>query len=87
MGIPSVVYDISGFRDAVIHEKTGFRVNYGEISNLIKTIEQLRKSPARLREISEAARRNAIENYDSTKFNDYMLSFYLQIFQRNCESS
>jgi glycosyltransferase involved in cell wall biosynthesis len=64
MGVPCVVTDIRGCREAVIHNLNGVLVPLGEISALAQAIVELLANPTRAKEMGLAGRRLAEERFD-----------------------
>ncbi|HHX8266401.1 TPA: glycosyltransferase, partial [Vibrio diabolicus] len=64
MGIPAVVYDVPGCRDAVFSHVNGIVVEYGDIKGAVEAINTLYNSGDMV-EISKSCRNFAIKNFDS----------------------
>jgi glycosyltransferase involved in cell wall biosynthesis len=66
MGVPSIVTDVQGNREAVLHGVTGYVIPYASIDALTAAIGQLLDRPDRLHAMSENARAHARKNFDQT---------------------
>jgi glycosyltransferase involved in cell wall biosynthesis len=63
-GTPAVAFDTGGVRDAVRDGKTGYRAAHRDVDDLARGIGLLLGDAALLREMSEACRRVAADEYD-----------------------
>jgi len=75
MGLPVVASNVRGNRDLVENEHTGFLVELGDISGLIRALERLVSDPA-LRAAMGAAGRNKIQDYSQDRVLAEMNSIY-----------
>lgn len=64
MGIPCVVTDVRGCRDAVVHERSGLLVPLGDIRALADSIIAILSDPDLARRMGEEGRRMALERFD-----------------------
>ena len=64
MGVPAVVSDVKGNREAVEHDGNGLRVPFGDVPALTAAILRILTEPATARRMSGAARRSAAARFD-----------------------
>jgi glycosyltransferase involved in cell wall biosynthesis len=64
MGIPSVVTDVKGNREAVEHGRTGLLVPLGDVPSLMSGILRILDEPETARQMRREARRIATERFD-----------------------
>ena len=76
LSIPTVAYNVTGVRDAIIADKTGFLVSYGDVEALTKKIE-LYLLNKNLRNIHGEASRSRIGKEFSQ---DLIWGYYLDVF-------
>ena len=67
MGVPAVVTDVKGNREAVTHERNGLLVPFGDVPALTAAIARILTEPATAQRMSAAARRMAAERFDERK--------------------
>ncbi|MDJ0768696.1 MAG: glycosyltransferase family 4 protein [Ilumatobacter sp.] len=65
MALPVVASDVGGFADIVADGETGFIVPHGDGAALTTALRRLVDDPALRRSMGEAARRRAVERFDS----------------------
>ena len=75
MGLPVVASNVRGNRDLVENGRTGFLVELGDISGLIRAMERLILDPA-LRADMGAVGRNKIQDYSLDRVLAEMSSIY-----------
>ena len=66
MGVPSVVSDVKGNREAVDHDGNGLRVPFGDVPALTSAILRILSEPETAERMSRAARRIAAERFDES---------------------
>ncbi|HZW03981.1 MAG TPA: glycosyltransferase family 4 protein [Anaerolineaceae bacterium] len=67
MGVPSVVTDVRGCREAVEHERNGLVVPFGDVDALAAAIGQVLADPALARRLGAAGRQMARERFDERR--------------------
>jgi glycosyltransferase involved in cell wall biosynthesis len=77
MGVPCIVTDVGGNSDIIEDGREGFLVQPKDCATIVKHIRFLMKNPDVRMEMSLAARRKAVEEFD---FN-HMLDRYCRLFQ------
>ena len=64
MGVPAVVSNVKGNREAIVHESTGLLVPFADVPALTVAILRLLREPALTAQMGAAARRLAAERFD-----------------------
>ena len=64
MGVPCVVTDVKGNREAVTHDRNGLLVPFGDVPALASAILRILTEPATAQRMSVEARRLAAERFD-----------------------
>ena len=64
MGVPAVVSDVKGNREAIVHESTGLLVPLADVSALTAAILRLLRDPALTAQMGAAGRQLAVERFD-----------------------
>ncbi len=64
LGVPAVVSDVKGNREAVDHDGNGLRVPFGDVPGLTAAILRILSEPETARRMSSEARRIAAERFD-----------------------
>lgn len=64
MGVPAVVTDVKGNREAVRHDRNGLLVPFGEVPALAAAILRILREPDTAQRMSAAARQMAAEHFD-----------------------
>lgn len=62
-GLPVLASDVSGIKEEVSHEKTGFLVPRGDATTLAQKLEILANNPQRRREMGQAARQKFLAEF------------------------
>ena len=75
-GVPVITTDVPGCKDAIINNVTGVLVPQKSISELTLRISELLEKPDILSNMSQAARKLAVENYDVKKIVTRHLEIY-----------
>jgi glycosyltransferase involved in cell wall biosynthesis len=73
-GLPCVVTDVVGNRDAITHEQTGLLAR--DVSGLALQLKTLLDQPQRAQALGEAAKREAQQRFHATRFRQSLLSLY-----------
>ena len=81
MGVPAVVSDVKGNREAVRDGVTGFVVPYGNVEKLADAVERLILNVELRCDMGEEARRMALERFDERIVIDRMLRAYDRLVQ------
>jgi glycosyltransferase involved in cell wall biosynthesis len=81
-GVPVVATLCTGSRDAVIPEVTGLLVPPGYPDAICEAVLSLLRDPDRCQEMSAAARRWVVENYDEQRVLGIAVAFYKSLFKR-----
>ena len=81
MGVPSVVTDIRGCREAVDHEENGLLFPVGDVDTLAQFLIELLRDEERRTRIGLAGRRIAEARFDEQKVFDRVLSEYERLLQ------
>ncbi len=81
MGIPVVVTDVRGCREAVEHGRNGLVVPFGDIPALAAAIETVLTRPGLARQLGEAGRRMAIERFDERRVFQTVRQEYARLLQ------
>lgn len=63
MEVPTIGWDVVGVRDAIEHGSTGTLVPKGDISEMVREIEEFRQNPQRREEYGKAARARVMRHY------------------------
>ena len=66
-GVPSVVTDVGGNREIVLHEQTGLVVEFGSAEKLAAAITHLLGHPDERRRMGDEARKRAYEGFDAAQ--------------------
>lgn len=74
LGVPCVVTDVVGNRDAVSHGATGLLAR--DVSSLAVYVKSLLDQPQRARELGERAQREARQRFHPQRFRHALLSLY-----------
>jgi len=64
MGVPSVVTDVKGNREAVTHDRNGLLVPFGDVPALTSAILRILTEPDTAQRLSAGALRIAAERFD-----------------------
>jgi glycosyltransferase involved in cell wall biosynthesis len=75
-GVPSVVTDIRGCRQTVVHEKTGLLVPVRDAQSLALALVRLLSNPEERDRMGAAARRLAVDQFDERDVFDKVLATY-----------
>ena len=75
-GVPAIVTDVTGNRDAVIHNLTGLMTTVNDPREMANMIELLLSDNSRLLEMSQRARELVISKYDEQVVLANLLAFY-----------
>ncbi|MDB6153113.1 MAG: glycosyl transferase group 1 [Chthoniobacteraceae bacterium] len=81
MGIPSVVSDVKGNREAVVHAKTGFIVPLGDVPAIAAAISQVISDENLRQQLSKAGRIFASEHFDEQMVFDRIRSEYAALLR------
>jgi glycosyltransferase involved in cell wall biosynthesis len=73
-GVPCVVTDVVGNRDAVTHGSTGLLAR--DVSSLALYVKSLLDNPQRARDLGDAAQREARQRFHPQRFRHALLSLY-----------
>lgn len=76
MELPTIVTDIRGCREAVIHEKTGIIVPVKNVDKLTQALERLISDPTLRKEYGKSGRLRVIKEYDETIVFERLKSIY-----------
>lgn len=76
LGVPSVVTDIRGCRQTVVHEKTGLLVPVRDAQSLALALVRLLSNPEERDRMGAAARRLAVDQFDERDVFDKVLATY-----------
>ena len=76
MGVPSVVTDIRGCREAVVHGENGLFFPVGDADALARSLIELLRDDERRARMGETGRRIAEDRFDEQKVFDRVLSEY-----------
>jgi glycosyltransferase involved in cell wall biosynthesis len=83
MGVPCVVTDIRGCREAVEHGRNGLLVPLGDVPALAEAIVRLITSPNEARRMSEEGRRIALERFDERRVFERIKEHYQRLLREN----
>ena len=78
-GVPVIAADCTGSRDAVQHELTGLLVPAGNPAAICESVLRILSDPTIRSSMGEAARRWAVERYDSRKVLSMAVQFYREL--------
>lgn len=81
-GLPVVSTFHSGIKDSVIHTKTGFLVEEGDVAGMANYMMQLLEDPTLAKIMGEAARERIQTHYDQNKQHDRLYELALQAVNR-----
>lgn len=76
MGLPAIVTDIRGCREAVVREETGLIVPVRDVASLKQAMQRLLDSPQQRRAMSQQATQHAREHFDRRLVVQQMLGLY-----------
>lgn len=79
MGVPCVVSDVKGNREAVTHGQNGFLVPFGNVPALSDAIAQILTQPELARTMSEECRRIAAARFDERDVFEKVISEYVRL--------
>lgn len=82
MGTPSVVTDVKGNREAVTHGVNGSLVALGDVEALADAILKIVTEPATARQLSDGARRIALQRFDERLVFDKVTTEYSRLLQK-----
>lgn len=82
MGVPAVVTDVKGNREAVEHNRNGLRVPLGDVSALTDAVVALLQDLTRARRMGEAGYQMAHERFDERRVFDVILTQYAHLLQK-----
>ena len=81
MGVPAMVTDIRGCREAVVHGENGLLFPVGDADALAQSLIELLQDDERRARMGEAGRRIAEDRFDEQKVFDRVLSEYERLLQ------
>ena len=81
MGVPAVVTDIRGCREAVVHGENGLLFPVGDADALAQSLIELLQDDERRARMGETGRRIAEDRFDEQKVFDRVLSEYERLLQ------
>lgn len=81
LGVPCVVTDIRGCREAVQPERNGLLVPLGDVDALAAAILRLLQNPDLAQQLSQGGRQLAIENFDEQLVFDKVKAEYARLLQ------
>lgn len=81
MGVPAVVTDVKGNREAVEHGQNGLLVPLGDVPKLVEAIVAILDDPARLGSMRKMSRRIAIEHFDERRVFEKVLAEYAYLLR------
>ncbi|MDH7486881.1 MAG: glycosyltransferase family 4 protein [Anaerolineae bacterium] len=81
MGVPCVVTDIRGCREAVEHGRNGYLVPLGDVQALAEAIVELLTDREKARRMGEEGRRMAIERFDERLVFEKVKAEYARLLQ------
>lgn len=76
MGIPSIGSNVIGLKDSIIHNETGILFEKANSKELGKHMYELMDNSLLRKQLGINARKNAIENYSSTRLSSLILDQY-----------
>jgi glycosyltransferase involved in cell wall biosynthesis len=79
MGVPCVVSDVKGNREAVTHGRNGFLVPFGDVGALSGAITRILTEPELASTLSNEGRRMAAAQFDERIVFDKVISEYLRL--------
>lgn len=80
--LPTIVSDVGGAAEAVVHRRTGFVVPKGDIASIKKAVRQLVENPEKRAQMGREARRRYEKNYTFDIMYDRTLSIYREILNQ-----
>ena len=85
MGVPCVVSDVKGNREAVTQDGNGLLVPFGDVPALVSAITRILSDPATAERMSIGARRMAAERFDERIVFKKVKAEYARLLQeRGC---
>ena len=81
MGVPSVVTDIRGCREAVEHGRNGLLVPLGDAHALAEAVMDLLSDSQKARRMGQAGQRMAQERFNEQRVFDRVKSEYADLLQ------
>lgn len=83
LGLPTIGTRIPGLKDSIIENETGLLVELKNEDQLATAMLRLCTDAPLRKSLSENAKKNAIENYDSRKLYQLLRDFYKQFFRES----
>lgn len=88
MGCIPLAYDVlSGSREILVHEKSGFLEPLGDYKSVAKRVEQLYRNPLLLEEMSASAAERARTEFNADKMAAHTASFVAEVMSKADRSS
>jgi len=82
MGVPCVVTDVRGCREAVEHERNGLLVPLRDVSTLASSIRALLNEPGRARRLGAAGRHMALDRFDERLVFEKVKAEYVRLLSQ-----
>jgi len=80
-GKPVVATDVSGNSEAIVHQKTGLLVPQGDPNILAESVLKLLRDSEKTKKISEAAKENALKQFQIERHAKILKDVYLRILK------
>jgi glycosyltransferase involved in cell wall biosynthesis len=85
-GVPSVITDCTGARDAVVHETTGLVVPQDDSEAFVSAATRLVDDGDLRRQFGRAGRKRVLKNFEATQVTAALADFYLRAPKRALET-
>jgi glycosyltransferase involved in cell wall biosynthesis len=82
LGVPTVGTDIIGLKDSIVNQETGILVPPKHVVALATALSDLLADDGRRKQMGEAAKRRAVNLFDSVSVNSYVLHEYDVLFRK-----
>jgi colanic acid/amylovoran biosynthesis glycosyltransferase len=80
-GCVPVVWDCEGMSEAIVNEKTGYIISFGDANEMVEIIEHLASNPNKTKELSENAAERIKSHFDEAVHSKKMLDWYQSILE------
>jgi glycosyltransferase involved in cell wall biosynthesis len=73
---PTIVSDVGGLSEIVIHSENGFKMHPGDVGSLIEQIERIVTNPKEATRIAENGREYVLQKYNWTTIAENTIRVY-----------
>lgn len=82
-GVPAIATRVGGVPELIDHSNNGMLFEIGDVTGMAEAAIALLNDPARLQQMSEAARRTAEEQFSTTRIIPLYEAYYQRVLDRN----